>query len=368
MNHGTNPRGISRQFIIPLAFLFAAVARAEMPTQSADRFADSIGVCTHWSYPDTPYGFAFEGVKQRLVQSGIRHVRDGMSARLVELGKIGIRATVVVDADKPIADQLAAIKKANAEGARIVAIEGPNEPDLFWKNNKRSYAGQGAAQGDAGIIAGVIAFQKDLHAAVKADPATRALTVIGPSLGKTYGYDTKSPFGKGTLAEFVDWGNFHPYPGGNPFSVPSPYAGVEKYIWHGGQPSANMDEFPYAFDVYAPPFAPKPMAATETGYSTFIDGPSEAAHAKYLPRLFCEYFRKGVQRTFSYEFVDEWNKPDDREANFGLIRNDLSPKPAYHALRRLLALTAEPNARADFKPMALPGDLTVRPAKGFDRV
>ncbi len=59
-----------------------------------------------------------------------------------------------------------------------------------------------------------------------------------------------------------------------------------------------MDEFPFAFDIYAPPFAPKPMA-TETGYSTFFDGPSEAAHAKYLPRLFCEYFRKGVQRTFS---------------------------------------------------------------------
>ena len=359
---------IHRPFIIPLAFIFAAAARAEMPTQPADRFADSIGVCTHWSYPDTPYGFAFEGVKLRLMQSGIRHVRDGMGGRLVELGKLGIRATVVVDADKLIAESLEAIKKANAEGARIVALEGPNEPDLFWKNNKRSYAGQGAEQGDAGIVAGVTAFQKDLYAAVKADAATRALTVIGPSLGKTYGYDTKSPFGKGTLASFVDWGNFHPYPGGNPFSVPSPYAGVEKYIWHGGQPSANMDEFPFAFDVYAPPFAPKPMAATETGYSTFNDGPSEAAHAKYLPRLFCEYFRKGVQRTFSYEFADEWNKPEEREANFGLVRHDLSPKPAFHALRRLLALAAEPNARADFQTTPLPGDLEVKPAKGFDRV
>jgi len=347
--------------------LLAASLRAEIPTQPADRFADSIGVCTHWSYPDTPYGFAFEGVKQRLVQSGVRHVRDGMSGRLVELGKLGIRATVLVDADKPIAESLAAIKKANAEGARIVAVEGPNEPDLFWKNNKRSYAGQGAEQGDAGIIAGVIAFQKDLYTAAKADPATRALTVLGPSLGKTYGYDTKSPLGKGTLTEFVDWGNFHPYPGGNPFSVPGPYAGLEKYIWHGGQPSANMDEFPFAFDVYAPPFAPKPMAATETGYSTFLDGPSEAAHAKYLPRLFCEYFRKGVQRTFSYEFLDEWNKPDDREANFGLVRHDLSPKPAYHALRRLIRLVEEPAARA-FTPAPLPGDLTVKPAKGFDRV
>ena len=129
-----------------------------------------------------------------------------------------------------------------------------------------------------------------------------------------------------------------------------------------------MDEHPYAFDVYAPPFEPKPMAATETGYSTFNDGPSEAAHAKYLPRLFCEYFRKGVQRTFSYEFLDEWNKPEDREANFGLIRYDLSPKPAFEALRRLIRLVEEPNARANFEPKPLPAEIEVKPAKEFNRV
>jgi hypothetical protein len=354
--------------IAALAFILtAALAHGELPTEPAERFVDSIGVCTHWSYTDTPYGFAFERVKQRLLQSGIRHVRDGLTDRLIELGKAGIQATVVADADKPIPDTLAAIKKANAAGARIVAIEGPNEPDLFWSKNKRSYAGHGAEQGDDGIIEGVIAFQKDLYLAAKADAATRNLTVLGPALGKTYNYDKKSPFGKGTLTDFVDWGNFHPYPGGNPFSVPFAYAGVDKYTWHGGQPSANLDENPFAFDVYAPPFAPKPMAATETGYSTFLDGPSEAAHAKYLPRLFCEYFRKGVQRTFSYEFVDEWNKPDDREANFGLLRYDMSPKPAYHALRRLIALAAEPAAKA-FTPTPLPGDLEVKPAKGFSRV
>ena len=344
-----------------------AVACAEIPAQPADRFVDSIGVCTHWSYGDTPYGFAFEGAKQRLLQSGIRHIRDSLSDRIVELGNIGIRATINVDADKPIAESLEKIKKANAAGARIDSIEGPNEPDLFWSRFKKSYAGQGYEQGATGIIAGVIAFQKDLYNAVKANAATRSLTVIGPSLGKTYGYDTKSPFGQGTLADAVDWGNFHPYPGGNPFNPPFPYAGVEKYIWHGGQPSTSMDEHPFAFDIYAPPFSPKPMAATETGYSTFNDGPGEAAHAKYLPRLFCEYFRKGIQRTFSYELVDEWNKPDDREANFGLVRFDLSLKPAFFAMQRLIKLVEDPKARPDFEAKPLPVDLEVTAAKGFNR-
>ena len=337
------------------------VVRAELPTQAADRFVDSIGVCTHWNYADTAFGFAREGATQRLLQSGIRHVRDSLSEPIVELGKLGILASE----DKSISEAIDAIKRANAAGPRIVAIEGPNEPDLFWKRFKRSYGGEGYEQGDAGIIAAVIAYQKALYAAAKADPATHALTIIGPGLGKTYGYDTKSPFGKGTLSDAVDRGNFHPYPGGNPFNPPFPYAGVEKYTWHGGHPSTNLDEHPYAFDVYAPPFAPKPMAATETGYSTFIDGPSEAAHAKYLPRLFCEYFRKGVQRTFSYEFLDEWNKPEDREANFGLIRYDLSSKPAFEALRRLIRLVEEPNARPDFETMSLPAEIEVKPAKDY---
>ncbi len=339
---------------------------APQPAQAAEDFVDSIGMCTHWGYPDTPYGGAYDTVKARLLESGIRHIRDGFSDKMIELGKLGIKSTVVTDADRSPAEWVDTIKRANSAGARIVAVEGPNEPDLFWRNNKRSYKGQGAEQGDAGIIAGVIAFQKDLYAAIKADPATAGLVVIGPSLGKTYGYDVRSPFGNGSLTDAVDWGNFHPYPGGNPFSQPFSYAGIEKYIWHGGQPTVNIDEFPYAFDIYAPPFAPKPMAATETGYSTFDGGTSERAQARYLPRLFAEYFRKGIRRTHSYEFADEFEKPAEREANFGLVRHDLTRKPAFTAMKNLIALLAEkaPNNNA---PVPLDFDMQVGKAPGFDR-
>jgi len=336
------------------------------PAQSTEDFLDSIGVCTHWGYSDTPYGGSFDTVKARLLESGIRHIRDGFSDRLIELGKAGIKATVVTDADRSPSEWVDTIKRANAAGARIVAVEGPNEPDLFWKNNKRTYKGQGTEQGDAGIIAGVVAFQKDLYAAIKSDPATAGLIVVGPSLGKTYGYDVRSPFGNGSLTDAVDWGNFHPYPGGNPFSQPFSYAGIEKYIWHGGQPTVNIDEFPYAFDIYAPAFAPKPMAATETGYSTFDGGTSERAHARYLPRLFAEYFRKGIRRTHSYEFADEFEKPGDREANFGLIRHDLTRKPAFTAVKNLITLLSEkPIGPAVAVPLDF--DLQVGKAPGFDR-
>ena len=59
-------------------------------SQRADDFIESIGICTHWTYPDTPYGYAYDSVKSRLLESGIRHVRDGLSDRLIDLGKAGI--------------------------------------------------------------------------------------------------------------------------------------------------------------------------------------------------------------------------------------------------------------------------------------
>lgn len=214
-------------------------------------------------------------------------------------------------------------------------------------------------------------FQKDLYAAMKGDPATAKLTVIGPSLGKTYdpGGGSPNPLANGSLTDSVDWGNFHPYPGGNPFSFPYPYGTLAKYYWFGTFPSANLEEFPYAFNTYRPPFAPKPMCATETGYSTFNDGTSETVHAKYMPRLFAEYFRLGIQRAYSYEFIDEFNDPagTNHEAHFGLLRRDLTPKPAYTALQNLIRLLSDPKGKPGFRPGSLDFQLEVKPAGEYNK-
>ncbi len=345
----------------------------------ADSFVDSIGVNAHWSYPDTPYGADYAEVQQKLVASGIRHVRGELS-RARDLAASGITTMVCVgpghnenggpDTIQKIKDE---VKAANAGGVHAVDwVEGPNEPDLFWQKSDNgdkygigavTYKDQGYAQGDAGIIKGVIAFQKDLYAAFKADPATAGLKIVGPALGKTYGYDNKSPYGAGTLSDAVDLGNFHPYPGGNPFSERTGYDTLGWYIGHGTQPSANMDEFRFAFDIYAPPFAPKPMACSESGYSTFVNGQTEAVQAKYIPRLFCEYFRQGIARTYLYEFLDAFDNKNDRDSNFGLLRHDLSPKPSYDAVKNLIALLSDRGK--DFAPGALDYTLTVSPVMGY---
>lgn len=372
---------IGRWLLATAALLPTAATRAQVAPRAANDFVNSVGICTHWGYPDTPYGARFPEVLQLLTNSGIRHVRD--SDRPAELTAAGIGSTFYADvpdyADGNAATVRALLTDLKAElaaGHRIDAVEGPNEPDLFWQaqGKQKSYLGEGWQQGPAGIARGTIAFMRELHRVFKADPATRNIPIIGPSLGADY--DSRSGSGRpnilaaGSLTDFVDYGNFHPYPGnGNAYAPVVPYAGLSEYFADGTQPSCNLDEWPAAFNTYRPPFGPRPMMATETGYSTSTKGAPESVHTKYIPRMFLEYFRLGVVRTYSYEFVDEFaNQPDNNEAHFGLLRNDLSPKPAYAALRSLLRLLQEPEpVTPGFVPQPLAYTLRVAPPVGYDR-
>lgn len=338
----------ARRFVLAAAavVLSASAACAEtfprrVPTSSAKTvgsFLDSVGVNTHWNYSDTPYGYAYPQVSQLLLASGIRHMRAGCDDDAVlDLWRRGrMRSTVSFEPDYgSISAQTDCVKRTNARagGQAIVAIEGPNEPDLFWAPRRtKTYRGQGFPDGAKNFLC-------DVHTAVNADPATANLPVLGMSFGVTYG-SAPAPFSSGELARCVDWGNAHPYPGnGEPFSSRTGYGGLGWYFGEGTNPGINLAEQRFLFGKIEAQYSPKPMAVTETGYSTYDDGtPNQALHAIYMPRLFAEYFRLGVKRTFSYEFIDEFVDPDndDREAHFGLVNRDLTPKPAYTALKALL--------------------------------
>ena len=83
-----------------------------------------MGLCTHWSYYDTPYGDSpSSGL---LGQLGIRHIRDGLHPHERELWeKFGIKSTVILGpGDGEVAEQLKRIKE-NREFLDM--IEGPNE-------------------------------------------------------------------------------------------------------------------------------------------------------------------------------------------------------------------------------------------------
>jgi hypothetical protein len=166
------------------------------------------------------------------------------------------------------------------------------------------------------------------------NPALRKLPVLGPSLVGAEAYAAV-----GNMSRSMTYGNIHVYPSGAPPELEAAYrmAPAEKVSGR------------------------KRIQVTETGYHNAVDVPSSFGHhpasehaaAVYMPRLYMEYFREGVARTFAYEFIDEWPDPghDNSEARFGLLRNDGSEKPAYRALRRLISLLKDPGPR--FSPRRL---------------
>jgi hypothetical protein len=106
----------------------------------------------------------------------------------------------------------------------------------------------------------------------------------------------------------------------------------------------------------------KPVQSTEAGYHNDIHtgGLSEEAEGKYTARMFAEFFRRGVYRTYKYELVDE-GQPG-REGVFGLLRNDLSEKPSFRAVKNLIAILS------DKGPYFQPGTLNYMLNGSFENV
>jgi hypothetical protein len=360
----------------------------------ANTFIDSIGVATHWTFPSyVAHGSALQDL---FVRSGIRHFRDGanlgMPAIMQAFGSSNVKATLVIDPAHGIVPnmtywsasppgstvQIADFIKNYMPANSVEALEMPNELDVFhylykWHPSDSSYLSTDPSAANYYGAYGE-AVTKDCWQAIKSDPALASIKIIGP----TVGVQVPSPYSARSLYNYVDWGGFHPYPGrANTFTYPQPYDTIQKYYWNSFEPSVNVSSDPYGgnplmFTWYQPAFAnggnARPMAATETGYQTAphsTGGVSVTAQAKYLPRLFAEYFRDGVARTFIYEFYDEGTSSTDQEQNFGLINNDLTPKPAYTALANLIHLLAE--EEASFTPDKLNYSFEVQPNGAFVR-
>lgn len=60
---------------------------------------------------------------------------------------------------------------------------------------------------------------------------------------------------------------------------------------------------------------------------------SEARQAQLLPRAIATALQLGVERYFIYEFQAMEKDAEDPESHFGIVHADLSPKPAYEALK-----------------------------------
>lgn len=323
---------------------FAAI----MPARAED-FVSSMGVNIHLSYFDRVYGTGFRTIIiPRLQELGLRHVRDGGTSlpnvdwmnevylRWRDLAAAtGAKFTVIVSPKRTAtgpgtdyADMSHVLDLRNRIGVNnIEAWEGLNEHDV----SGRSTFAQEART-----------LQRALYTLVKSDPTMASRhRVLGPSMAHA-----SAAAKVGDISAWMDAGSIHPYDGGK-------------------LPTSNLATHVNGVRALA---GTRPLVATEFGYHTspVSSNPwhwsvSESAQAKYTLREFLELYNAGVQRSFAYELIDEGTDPADMEFHFGLLRIDGSRKPAFAALRNLIALLGDRGA-AQFAPhalrVALSGDTT----------
>ena len=321
---------------VAVAGLSRFACAAPVQAQQADAFVDSIGVNTKLSYADTPYG-DYPKLKEMLGESKIRHIREGLTGDPVIYGRqndlavsLGIKTTLIVGGDLATnaAPAQEMVRRLGLVKPSVEMLEGPNEPDAGF-----SYGGRQFPES-------VLAFQKLTYNAAKAS-AFAYLPYLVPSIS----YPPKSSQVPNIVG---DYGNIHSYHGAlNPETT-----------------QTNLDLAGFYLKNAQIEAPGKPVICTETGNpTTAYDDPSlwmprisEIAEAKYVLRTYLEYFRVGIKRTFIHEFIDEHPNPRASEQNFGLLRNDWSPKPAFVGIRNLITILSDPGP--EFKPAPLDFDMT----------
>jgi hypothetical protein len=293
------------------------------PTEQAlqaDSFVDSMGVNTHIGFLNTTYG-NIGMIQTELIKSGIRHLRDsadnnsltdGVYARMASLSSAtGVKFNLIFDPRSVSVAQFDA-QLASVGTAAVESIEGPNEYDI---------------SGDSNWPTVLPAYQPNLNAAVKGDsnPMIAAYPVVGFTVVNPSSYATL-----GNRESTWDFGNFHPYPGGN-------------------CPTCSGSNFTSNQSNLAEINPTKPRRATETGYYTMPDanqGISLTAVGKYAPRIYFEYFNAGIKRTYLYEFADDFSDPGNTnlQNHFGMIQADGTEKPSFIAISNLISILSDAGA------------------------
>jgi len=284
-------------------------AWAVTPTAPAANFFNSIGVNAHSWYTNTSW-------PQRLLELGILNIRGkiGQSTDVVQKlqtffsngGKIN---TGIVQSNQGILDKTGAQKsinflKSNVGLQRVSGIEGPNEfnngAPTNWASTLRD-------------------FTKWLHDTVRADASFNPIPLIAPSIWKRLLSDYKA---LGDVSAWVDKGCIHYYSGAQ-FPTTS---GTD-----------TMQAALQNISIIAPG---KPIWMTETGWQAPSGNwpVSLRAQAKYVLRDYFDAFGFGVEKVFMYQLID------DQPSLFGLCDALARPKPAFTALKNLVALVKDTSA------------------------
>jgi hypothetical protein len=323
---------------------------------AADPFM--VGACTH-------FGQGKGLLKTNLSmmrQAGIASFRDELSWRAIEKTKgryemppswdefvdegrkAGLEPLLILDYGNPLYDNGDKPRSAEAieaftKYAEFVVRHFQGRVQLYEVWNEWDIAIGSKTPGSADDYAALL---KSVYPRIKAvDPS---ITVFGgaPTPGGVKNGWLARILEKGSLA-FMDALSIHTYTYSESGRARGPEAWAE---W-----MAQVETLAQKYSGGKP----VPIEITETGWPTEIDrrGTPPEVSAAYLARLFLLArtmpFLKGI---WWYDFQDDgWNAAYN-ENNFGIVRPDLTPKPAWFAMAGVAALAA----RGEYLGRAETGD------------
>jgi hypothetical protein len=196
----------------------------------------------------------------------------------------------------------------------LEAFEPPNEPD-----DQRG-------QPYPTWVAPCITMQQNLYSWVKGTASLAHYPVFGPGMAWHISIGLI-----GNVSSSYDYMNIHNYL--NNYNPGNPYAA-------------------YVLGLARAVDSGKPVVVTETGYGTGTSTPillDDRTDVRYMTRLFLEFFKLGIARSYSYDFVQIGGS--SKFGQFGLVNENLVPKPAYFGVKSLIGALTDPGSY--FKPSAL---------------
>ena len=310
----------------------ASSASAAPRTAGAGAFHDSVGLVANDTYFDTPY-VHWSTALDKARELGVRHLRLGVfssdnagwDARHAE--DLQTAAAAGFGLDLVVSRMCAPDGTMPRCLARARSLPAGSVEGFEWPHE---YDNRGDAQlGRAPARSGATSWPS----ACAPTRLFAGVPIIGPSL-RFVG----SPLLLGDQSGALDRANIHPYTGGK-------------------SPTPSLVRAEIA--RLRPVTGDKPVVATDAGFHTALGaaapaqpGVDERTAAIYTLRTVLEHFGDGVQRTYLRELVDEANDLNDERVSYGLMHTDFSPKPAYTALQRLLALRGpgQPAGRPRARP------------------
>lgn len=241
---------------------------------------------------------------------------------------------------------MAGLADAVADAPYLAMLEGPDEP--YRHQERFNYRGHGFKHYTAekigdGWAEGAVRYTRDMHGTLRGDDRFAHVRVASGSFvhGPWYPDNVIGEHLTATgadLAPYIELGNLHVY------HTATPYARVYNHLYKLRALTPNAG-----------------WIVTEMGWNSGNNDHDQVdpqTKAKFTLRNHLCYFNAGSQlsATFALHHYQSYNAGGEQGLkSFGLLNQDYSPRPAFHALRRLVELVKDDHATrpvADLDPIA----------------